>query len=144
MLVQVSWHSSKPINSYLHRIFYVVVENESRCLSEKIGVLPVKCPSNTIARVVKAFYGYSWSSDCHFIEKDCVVNVPADDINCHASDCSIKIIESPVILQDCWNLLSSYVQVDYECLSGKLFTYTSVKTVNLIGLVIRRALETNQ
>ncbi len=94
------------------------VQSESRCLTEKSNFLKVKCPSNKITRVLKAFYGYSWSNDCHFIEKDCTAALPVEDIYCDESECSMKIVESPIIMQDCWNLMSSYVQVDYECISG--------------------------
>ncbi len=31
----------------------------------------------------------------------------------------MKIIDSPIILQECWSLMASYIQVDYECIGGK-------------------------
>ena len=78
--------------------------------------MSISCPPSKITRIVKAFYGYSWSGDCNFIEKDCIVDVPNDDLSCLGEGCSVKIIESPIILQECWSLMASYIQVDYECI----------------------------
>ena len=102
-------------------IFIKVIEKESKCLSEKPNILSISCPVSKITRIIRAFYGYSWSGDCHFIEKDCIVDVPNDDLSCMGEGCSVKIIESPIILQECWSLMASYVQVDYECIPGRLF-----------------------
>ncbi len=101
------------------RFFYTIVEKESKCLNEKSTLLTIACPSNKITRIIKAFYGYSWSGDCQFIEKDCTVDVPNDDLSCIGEGCSVKIIDSPIILQECWSLMASYIQVDYECIGGK-------------------------
>ncbi len=89
-------------------------------MSEKSSYMKISCPIGKITRIVKAFYGYSWSGDCHFIEKDCIVDVPNDDLSCLGEGCSVKIIESPIILQECWNLMASYIQIDYECIPGSL------------------------
>ena len=88
-------------------------------MSEKSNLLTIVCPANKITRIIKAFYGYSWSGDCHFIEKDCTVDVPNDDLSCVGEGCSVKIIDSPIILQECWSLMASYIQVDYECIGGR-------------------------
>ncbi|RNA33289.1 mannan-binding lectin serine protease 2-like [Brachionus plicatilis] len=89
---------------------------KSVCLSEKPRSMSINCPSNKITRILKAYYGYSWSGDCHFIEKDCIVDVPNEDLSCLGEGCSVKIIDSPIILQECWNLMASYIQIDYECI----------------------------
>lgn len=87
------------------------------CLNQKANTMKISCPPNKITRIVKAFYGYSWSGDCHFIEKDCIVDVPNDDLSCLGEGCTVKIIESPIVLQECWHLMASYIQIDYECIS---------------------------
>lgn len=102
----------KKINFYL----FITDEIKSVCLSEKPRSMSINCPSNKITRILKAYYGYSWSGDCHFIEKDCIVDVPNEDLSCLGEGCSVKIIDSPIILQECWNLMASYIQIDYECI----------------------------
>ena len=47
--------------------------------------------------------------------------VPRDDIIClTTANCTIRVVEHPLILQDCWNLAASYVQAEYECIAGSI------------------------
>jgi hypothetical protein len=55
---------------------------------------------------------------CQFGPKDCVVDVPFEDLTCLGEGCSVRIKETPIILQECWNLAATYLQVDFECISS--------------------------
>ncbi|CAF0928363.1 unnamed protein product [Didymodactylos carnosus] len=91
---------------------------QSHCLDELKGTLSLGCPHNQLIKLGKVFYGYSWSSDCSYIEKDCTMDVPKEDIIClTTTNCTIKVVEYPLILQDCWNLVASYVQAEFECIA---------------------------
>lgn len=80
----------------------------------------LECPSNQLIKLGRIIYGYSWSNDCSYIDKDCTMDVPREDIIClTTSNCTVHVVEHPLILQDCWNLAASYVQAEYECVSGK-------------------------
>ncbi|CAF4855367.1 unnamed protein product, partial [Rotaria sp. Silwood2] len=49
--------------------------------------------------------------------KDCTMDVPREDIIClTSSNCTVRVVQHPLILQDCWNLAASYVQAEYECI----------------------------
>ncbi|CAF0747177.1 unnamed protein product [Adineta ricciae] len=92
---------------------------QSHCLDEiKSGTLALGCPNNQLIKLGRIFYGYSWSNECSFVEKDCTMDVPREDIVClTTTNCTIRVIEHPLILQDCWNLAASYVQAEYECIA---------------------------
>ena len=93
---------------------------QSHCLDEvKSGTLSLGCPHNQLIKLGRVFYGYSWSNDCSFIDKDCTMDVPREDIIClTTTNCTIRVVEQPLILQDCWNLAATYVQAEYECIAG--------------------------
>lgn len=95
---------------------------QSYCLDEiKSGTLALGCPNNQLIKLGRVIYGYSWSNDCSYIEKDCTMDVPRDDIIClTTANCTIRVVEHPLILQDCWNLAASYVQAEYECIAGSI------------------------
>ncbi|CAF0793189.1 unnamed protein product [Adineta steineri] len=92
---------------------------QSYCLDEiKSGTLSLGCPNNQLIKLGRIIYGYSWSNDCSFIDKDCTMDVPRDDIIClTTTNCTVRVVEHPLILQDCWNLAASYVQAEFECIA---------------------------
>lgn len=94
---------------------------QSHCLDEiKSGTLSLGCPHNQLIKLGRVIYGYSWSNDCSYIEKDCTMDVPRDDIIClTTTNCTVRVVEHPLILQDCWNLAASYVQAEFECIAGE-------------------------
>jgi hypothetical protein len=97
---------------------------QSYCLDEiKSGTLSLGCPNNQLIKLGRIIYGYSWSNDCSYIDKDCTMDVPRDDIIClTTTNCTVRVIEHPLILQDCWNLAASYVQAEFECIAGLCFS----------------------
>ncbi|CAF3504136.1 unnamed protein product [Rotaria socialis] len=92
---------------------------QSYCLDEiKSGTISLGCPNNQLIKLGRVIYGYSWSNDCSFIEKDCTMDVPREDIIClTTTNCTVRVVEHPLILQDCWNLAASYVQAEFECIA---------------------------
>ncbi|CAF1315826.1 unnamed protein product [Adineta ricciae] len=90
---------------------------KSFCLDEiESYILSLECPSNQLIKLGRIIYGYSWSNDCSYIDKDCTMDVPREDILCSSiNNCTVQVVEHPLILQDCWNLAASYVQAEYEC-----------------------------
>lgn len=94
---------------------------ESFCLDEiSSNILPLTCPTNHLIKLDRIVYGYSWSNDCSYIDKDCTMNVPPDDILCSTTNqCTVKVVQDPLILQDCWNLPATYIQAEYECIRGR-------------------------
>ena len=96
----------------------------SYCLDRiETGSLSLLCPNNELIKLGRVIYGYSWSDDCSYIDKDCTMDVPREDILCLTiSSCTVRVVQHPLILQDCWNLAASYVQAEYECVKGKQST----------------------
>jgi hypothetical protein len=48
------------------------------------------------------------------------MDVPREDIIClSTTNCTVRVVEHPLILQDCWNVAASYVQAEYECIIGR-------------------------
>ncbi|CAF4568275.1 unnamed protein product [Rotaria sp. Silwood1] len=92
---------------------------QSYCLDEiKSGALSLGCPNNQLIKLGRVIYGYSWSNDCSYIDKDCTMDVPHEDIIClTTTNCTVRVVEHPLILQDCWNLAASYVQAEFECIA---------------------------
>ncbi|CAF0883584.1 unnamed protein product [Rotaria sordida] len=78
--------------------------------------LILECRDNELIKLGRIIYGYSWSNDCSYIDKDCTMDLPSEDIICSTtSNCTVRVVQHPLILQDCWNLAASYVQAEYEC-----------------------------
>ncbi|CAF0731287.1 unnamed protein product [Rotaria sordida] len=92
---------------------------QSYCLDEvKSGTLSLGCPNNQLIKLGRIIYGYSWSNDCSYIDKDCTMDVPHEDVIClTTTNCTIRVVEHPLILQDCWNLAASYIQAEFECIA---------------------------
>ena len=98
---------------------------QSYCLDEiPSDTLLLECPKNQLIKLGRIIYGYSWSNDCLYIDKDCTMDVPREEILCLATNnCTVHVVEHPLILQDCWNLAASYVQADFECIAGEDLTF---------------------
>lgn len=83
----------------------------------KSDTIALGCPNNQLIKLGRVIYGYSWSNDCSYIDKDCTMNVPREDIFCLSrNNCTVRVVEHPLILQDCWNLAATYIQAEYECI----------------------------
>ncbi|CAF1260994.1 unnamed protein product [Rotaria magnacalcarata] len=97
---------------------HIGYSTQSYCLDEiNTDKLLLQCPDNQLIKIGRIIYGYSWSNDCSYIDKDCTMDVPREDIVCSTiSNCTVRVVEHPLILQDCWNLAASYIQAEYECL----------------------------
>jgi hypothetical protein len=84
------------------------------------STLSLGCPTNQLIKLGRIIYGYSWSNDCSYIDKDCTMDIPREDILClTTTNCTVRVVEHPLILQDCWNLAATYVQAEYECITGR-------------------------
>ncbi len=61
------------------------------------------------------------------------MDVPRDDIIClTTTNCTVRVVEHTLILQDCWNLAASYVQAEFECIAGLyLFFVGSLIYINM-------------
>ncbi|CAF1190891.1 unnamed protein product [Rotaria sp. Silwood1] len=96
---------------------HIGYSSQSYCLDDiSTGKLNLICRDNELIKLGRIIYGYSWSNDCSYIDKDCTMDVPREDIICLTnSNCTVRVVEHPLILQDCWNLAASYVQAEYEC-----------------------------
>ncbi|CAF1009657.1 unnamed protein product [Adineta steineri] len=92
---------------------------QNYCLDEiESSTLSLKCPNNQLIKLGRVIYGYSWSNECSYNDKDCTMDVPREDIICSSiRNCTVHVVEYPLILQDCWNLAASYVQAEYECIT---------------------------
>jgi hypothetical protein len=100
---------------FINKIGY---SKQSYCLDEiPSSTLSLVCPKNQLIKLSHIIYGYSWSNDCSYIDRDCTMDVPREDIIClTTTNCTVRVVEHPLILQDCWNLAASYVQAEYECI----------------------------
>ncbi|UJR13503.1 hypothetical protein I4U23_000517 [Adineta vaga] len=98
---------------------HIGYSRKSYCLDEiPSSILSLECPSNQLIKLGRIIYGYSWTNDCSYIDKDCTMDVPREDIIClSTNNCTVQVVEYPLILQDCWNLAASYVQAEYECVA---------------------------
>lgn len=94
---------------------------QSYCLDELESTsIALECPAQQLIKLGRIIYGYSWSNDCSYIDRDCTMDVPREDILCAStSNCTVHVVDHPLILQDCWNLAASYVQAEYECIAGR-------------------------
>ena len=82
------------------------------------NTLSLECPAHQLIKLGRIIYGYSWSNDCSYIDKDCTMDIPREDILClTTTNCTVRVVEHPLILQDCWNLAATYVQAEYECIA---------------------------
>ena len=107
---------------------YIGYSTQSYCLDQiPISSLSLICPNNELIKLGRIIYGYSWSNDCSYIDKDCTMDVPREDIHClTTNNCTVRVVEHPLILQDCWNLAATYVQAEYECIRGRIRTERDV------------------
>jgi hypothetical protein len=97
------------------------------------GALSLGCPKNQLIKLGRIIYGYSWSDDCSYIDKDCTMDVPREDIVClTTTNCTVRVVEHPLILQDCWNLAATYVQAEYECITGRNIPIHFKKIISMI------------
>ena len=94
---------------------------ESFCLEEMTsGSLSLTCPTHQLIQLGRIVYGYSWTNECSYIDKDCTMDVPREEISCSStSNCTVRVVEHPLILQDCWNLAANYIQAEFECITGR-------------------------
>ena len=94
---------------------------ESFCLEEMTsGSLALTCPAHQLIQLGRIVYGYSWSNECSYIDKDCTMDVPREEITCSSTaNCTVRVVEHPLILQDCWNLAATYIQAEFECITGR-------------------------
>lgn len=94
---------------------------QSFCLEEmNTGSLSLSCPTHQLIQLGRIVYGYSWTNECSYIDKDCTMDVPREEISCSStSNCTVRVVEHPLILQDCWNLAANYIQAEFECITGR-------------------------
>ena len=94
---------------------------KSFCLDEiPFKNLSLECPEHSLIKLGRIVYGFSWTKECSYIDQDCTMDVPGEDLVCQSSShCTVHVIEYPLILQGCWNLPASYVQAEFECIEGK-------------------------